>query len=146
MAEGGQPSSEECRRLREKNELLEFENRTLKLEQELADGYRCVDRTGDSFTASTPSYRDDRTQDSTRRQRHAPFEENTRPDRFATERHNTGRHGSGIGHDFFKADTDNHRKNTVMKPATYDGSAALNNYRAHFEACAKLNRWTDEEK
>ena len=33
-----------------------------------------------------------------------------------------------------------------MKPATYDGSAAWTDYKAHFEACAKLNGWTDEQK
>ena len=37
-------------------------------------------------------------------------------------------------------------KDVVMKPAMYDGSVAWTDYKAHFEACAKLNGWTDEQK
>lgn len=37
-------------------------------------------------------------------------------------------------------------KDVVMKPATYDGSIAWMDYRAHFEACAELNHWTKEQK
>ena len=37
-------------------------------------------------------------------------------------------------------------KDVVMKPATYDGSVAWTDYKAHFEACAKLNGWADEQK
>ncbi|MCG8047963.1 MAG: RNase H-like domain-containing protein, partial [Candidatus Thiodiazotropha endolucinida] len=33
-----------------------------------------------------------------------------------------------------------------MKPATYDGSISWTNYKAHFEACAQLNQWTEEQK
>ena len=37
-------------------------------------------------------------------------------------------------------------KDVVMKPATYDGSVAWTDYKAHFEACAKLIDWTNEQK
>ena len=37
-------------------------------------------------------------------------------------------------------------KDVVMKPATYDGSVAWTDHKAHSEACAKLNGWTDEQK
>lgn len=33
-----------------------------------------------------------------------------------------------------------------MKPATYDGTGAWTDFRAHFDACAQLNGWTEEEK
>ena len=32
-----------------------------------------------------------------------------------------------------------------MKPATYDGTGAWLDYKAHFDACAELNGWTDEQ-
>ena len=34
----------------------------------------------------------------------------------------------------------------TMKPATYDGTSAWADYKAHFEACASLNRWSDDKK
>ena len=37
-------------------------------------------------------------------------------------------------------------KDVVMKPATYDGSVAWMDYKAHFDACAELNGWTDQQK
>ncbi|KAH3862677.1 hypothetical protein DPMN_025650 [Dreissena polymorpha] len=33
-----------------------------------------------------------------------------------------------------------------IKPATYDESGSWHDYRAHFEACAKINEWTEEQK
>ena len=33
-----------------------------------------------------------------------------------------------------------------IKPATYDGSTSWLDYKSHFEACAKLGQWTEEEK
>ena len=33
-------------------------------------------------------------------------------------------------------------KDVAMKPATFDGSVAWADYKAHFEACAELNGWT----
>ena len=38
------------------------------------------------------------------------------------------------------------RKGVMMKPATFDGSGAWSDYKTHFEVCAKLNDWTDEQK
>ena len=35
---------------------------------------------------------------------------------------------------------------SVMKPATYDGTGIWSDYRAHFEACAEINKWSDDEK
>ena len=35
---------------------------------------------------------------------------------------------------------------TMMKPATFDGTVAWTDYKAHFEACADLNGWSDEQK
>ena len=37
-------------------------------------------------------------------------------------------------------------KDVTMKPATFDGSVAWMDYKAHFEACAELNGWTIEQK
>ncbi len=33
-----------------------------------------------------------------------------------------------------------------MKPATYDGTGSWTDYRAHFEACAEINGWSDRER
>jgi len=33
-----------------------------------------------------------------------------------------------------------------IKPATYDGTGSWHDYIAHFEACAKINHWTDSDK
>ena len=33
-----------------------------------------------------------------------------------------------------------------MKPATFDGSVHWADYKAHFDACAEINGWTDKEK
>ena len=33
-----------------------------------------------------------------------------------------------------------------LKPATFDGSVSWTDYRAHFDACAEINGWTDREK
>ena len=40
----------------------------------------------------------------------------------------------------------NSPKSVVMKPATYDGTGEWLDYKAHFDACAELNGWTDELK
>ena len=37
-------------------------------------------------------------------------------------------------------------KDVAMKPATFDGSVAWADYKAHFEACAELNGWTKQQK
>ena len=33
-----------------------------------------------------------------------------------------------------------------IKPATYDGTGHWADYKAHFDACAEINGWTDREK
>ncbi|KAH3795337.1 hypothetical protein DPMN_148887 [Dreissena polymorpha] len=33
-----------------------------------------------------------------------------------------------------------------MRPATYDGSGSSSDYKAYFDACSELNRWTEKEK
>ena len=33
-----------------------------------------------------------------------------------------------------------------VKPATYDGTGHWKDYKAHFDACAELNKWTEKEK
>ena len=33
-----------------------------------------------------------------------------------------------------------------IKPATFDGTASWKDYRSHFEACAKINAWSIEER
>ncbi|XP_060590432.1 uncharacterized protein LOC132745500 [Ruditapes philippinarum] len=37
-------------------------------------------------------------------------------------------------------------RSTFMKPATYDGTCEWTNYKAHFDACATLNGWNENEK
>ena len=40
-----------------------------------------------------------------------------------------------------------HEKSAVkIKPATYDGTSSWLDYKSHFEACAKLGNWNEEEK
>ena len=55
------------------------------------------------------------------------------PDRFVTNRKKPASSGSKS-------------KDVIMKPATYDGSVAWMDYKAHFDACAELNGWTDQQK
>ena len=55
------------------------------------------------------------------------------PDRFVTQRKKPASSGSKS-------------KDVIMKPATYDGSVAWMDYKAHFDACAELNGWTDQQK
>ena len=38
------------------------------------------------------------------------------------------------------------RVKNIIIPATYDGKGPWIDYKSHFDACAKLNRWTKEEK
>ena len=33
-----------------------------------------------------------------------------------------------------------------LKPATYDGTGHWSDYKAHFDACAEINNWTEKEK
>lgn len=55
------------------------------------------------------------------------------PDRFVTARRpTTGSTGRS--------------KDVTIKPATFDGSVAWLDYKAHFEACAELNGWTKAQK
>ena len=40
-----------------------------------------------------------------------------------------------------------HDKSGVkIKPATYDGTVNWTDFKAHFDACAEINGWTDKEK
>ena len=38
------------------------------------------------------------------------------------------------------------KKTFDMKPATFDGTGSLVDYKAHFQACATINRWDDTQK
>ena len=33
-----------------------------------------------------------------------------------------------------------------IKPATFDGTGHWKDYKAHFDACSELNKWTYKEK
>jgi hypothetical protein len=37
------------------------------------------------------------------------------------------------------------KPSVMMKPATYDGTGSWQDYKAHFDACAKINKWTESE-
>lgn len=45
-----------------------------------------------------------------------------------------------------KGDTFPKALGTKIKPATFDGSGNWLDYKAHFEVCAQLNDWSDQEK
>ncbi|KAH3748126.1 hypothetical protein DPMN_182563 [Dreissena polymorpha] len=64
-------------------------------------------------------------------------------DRFVTHRRHKNKPIDMPEKDFL-----NERKRSYnsIKPATYDGSGSWHDYRAHFEACAKINEWTEEQK
>ena len=34
----------------------------------------------------------------------------------------------------------------ILKPASYDGTGHWSDYKAHFNACAEINNWTEKEK
>ena len=55
------------------------------------------------------------------------------PDRFVTNRNK-------------QTSSATKSKDVVMKPATYDGSIAWMDYKAHFDAYSELNGWTDQQK
>ncbi|XP_053391746.1 uncharacterized protein LOC128554497 [Mercenaria mercenaria] len=38
------------------------------------------------------------------------------------------------------------KRTVMMKPATYDGTNSWIDYKAHFEACSEINKWTEKEK
>ena len=41
---------------------------------------------------------------------------------------------------------DDKRIPVLMKPATYDGKSSCLDYKSHFEACATLGHWSEEDK
>ena len=43
-------------------------------------------------------------------------------------------------------DDSNRKRSIMMKPATYDGTSSWIDYKAHFEACCEINKWTEREK
>ena len=45
-----------------------------------------------------------------------------------------------------KSDPQDMAGKTIMKLATFDETVAWTDYRAHFEACAELNGWSEEQK
>ena len=45
-----------------------------------------------------------------------------------------------------KSNVGDHAKKVMVKPAMYDGTVAWLDYKAHFDACAELNEWTEEQK
>ncbi len=38
------------------------------------------------------------------------------------------------------------KRGVMMKPATYDGTGSWTDYKAHFEACAEINGWSEQDK
>ena len=40
----------------------------------------------------------------------------------------------------------NKKSQFIMKPATFDGSTSWIDYRSHFDMCAELNNWTNQQK
>ena len=42
--------------------------------------------------------------------------------------------------------TEKVKRKTDVKPATFDGSSSWKDYKSHFDACAKINTWSIEEK
>ncbi|MCG8045579.1 MAG: retroviral-like aspartic protease family protein [Candidatus Thiodiazotropha endolucinida] len=51
-----------------------------------------------------------------------------------------------VTHRKSKVGSSSEMKKVMMKPATFDGSVAWVDYKAHFEACAELNGWSKEQK
>ncbi|KAH3782799.1 hypothetical protein DPMN_160719 [Dreissena polymorpha] len=45
-----------------------------------------------------------------------------------------------------QAETPSKEHTAIMRPATYDGSGSWSDYKAHFDACSELKRWTEREK
>jgi len=45
-----------------------------------------------------------------------------------------------------KTSSPENKRTTIMKPATYDGTGSWTDYKAHFQACAELNKWSYAEK
>lgn len=44
-----------------------------------------------------------------------------------------------------KAKPDHYRRSVLIKPATYDGTTSWLDYKSHFEACANLGHWCEED-
>ena len=142
---------DEFTRLMERMDRLELKNKTLKLEHELSMVYREVDHAPAEYGTSTPNAGNVRLDIpkgrgddcSMSRQSSPGMEMGRKTDQFVTERRMKTDGSGGKKHDVMG---DHGMKSQLTKPATYDGSTEWTNYKAHFEACARLNKWTEEQK
>ena len=72
-------------------------------------------------------------------------QEPSRWDRFVTHRRSNKR--EPIDSNAVQEQSNAHRRQAgMMKPATYDGTGSWQDYKAHFEACAKINNWSEMDK
>ncbi len=128
---------------------LKYQNELLKLEKEIATVESQLSKS--SISSSTPKpTRDEASYQPRKRllptippgrpdggsiyEDGIPMTEPTpRPDQFVTYRKR-------------QLPTPPSKTGTIMKPATYDGTGAWADYKAHFEACAKLNGWSEEAR
>ena len=138
--------------LQQRIEDLQRQSKILKLESEL-DGYEQMLGDGSVHQSMStpmsgkydmpsgpgklrfdiPPGRPDRGDSMGQRKDGSFLPDDERPDKYVTLRKK-------------KSDPQDMAGKTIMKPATFDGTVAWTDYRAHFEACAELNGWSEEQK
>ena len=138
--------------LQRQMEDLQRQNQILRLERELAGFQQALDESSARQPMSTPNEvkynmpsgpgkvrftippgRSDGEDRTTKEDNGSYLSDDERPDKYVTYRKS-------------KKDTKDVASKTIMKPATFDGTVAWTDYKAHFEACADLNGWSDEQK
>ena len=76
----------------------------------------------------------------------------SRPDGPPTSRHISGNPNRGGLGKYGTCNTDgqankvNHSRPKEIKPATFDGKNSWIDFRSHFDICAELNGWSEQEK
>ena len=76
----------------------------------------------------------------------------SRPDGPPTSRHIRGNPNRGGLGNYGTCNTDgqankvNHSRPKEIKPATFDGKSSWIDFRSHFDICAELNGWSEQEK
>ena len=129
---------------------LQRQNQILRLEREVAGFEKDLGKSSSHLSMSPPmTGRFDMSSEPGKLQFTIPpgwSEDSARTDKGKDEHSDDEKPDKYVTYRKTKVGSKDMASKTMMKHALFDGTVALTDYKAHFEACADLNGWSNEQE